>query len=102
MDKQGDEIHVVEEEAAGGSKEGVVRWVLGISLLLAIVLLSLIWIVPALTQGDVEEEMTVSGKMEAASPDEGDGTDSIVSQDADEMETADEGSGTPGFEPVEN
>ena len=42
-----EEFHCSEEQASGGSKENVVRWVLGISLLLAIVAMSLAWIVPA-------------------------------------------------------
>lgn len=71
-------VHIDEEDASGGSKEGVVRWVLGVGLLLAIVLLSLIWIIPALTQGDAEEEATVSGTMEATSESEGDSTDGVI------------------------
>jgi hypothetical protein len=43
-----DEPHYSEERASGGSKEGVVRWVLGISLLLALVAMSLAWIIPSL------------------------------------------------------
>jgi hypothetical protein len=43
MDRQGDEIHLTQEEASGGSKHGVVRYVLLISLVLAIVLLTAIW-----------------------------------------------------------
>lgn len=53
------EIHIDDEEASGGSKEGVVRWVLLISLLAAIIILSIIWMTGALTQGDTEEEATV-------------------------------------------
>lgn len=49
MEKHGDEIHVNDTEASGGSKEGVVRWMLAIGLVLAIVLLSVIWITGALT-----------------------------------------------------
>ena len=41
MHKQGEEIHVTDTEASGGSKEGVVRWVLAGGLLLAILLLSI-------------------------------------------------------------
>ncbi|RIV85724.1 hypothetical protein [Aurantiacibacter zhengii] len=53
------EIHIDDEKASGGSKEGVVRWVLLISLLAAIIILSVIWMTGALTQGDTEEEATV-------------------------------------------
>ena len=34
------EVHIDEQDASGGSKEGVVRWVLLISLLAAILILS--------------------------------------------------------------
>ena len=77
MHKEGDEVHVSETEASGGSKEGVVRWVLAGGLLLAIILMSIVWIVPAMMQGDVEEEATVSGEI-SSMEEEGDSTDSIV------------------------
>ncbi|GAB5349835.1 hypothetical protein [Alteriqipengyuania sp. 357] len=73
-------IHIDEQNVSGGSKEGVVRWILGIGLVLAVVALSLIWIVPALMQGDAEEEATVSGTMEATSPEEGSDTDGVVTE----------------------
>ncbi|MEE9432911.1 MAG: hypothetical protein V3V15_01565 [Sphingorhabdus sp.] len=38
-----------EEEASGGVKEHGVRYVLAASLLLAIVALSLMWIIPAIS-----------------------------------------------------
>jgi hypothetical protein len=50
MHKDGEEIHVDDTEASGGSKPGVMRWVLGISLLLAVVAMSAVWIIPALTR----------------------------------------------------
>lgn len=54
------EVHIDEQDAAGGSKEGVVRWVLLISLLSAILILSTIWIIGAVTQDDSEEEATIT------------------------------------------
>lgn len=42
------ERHYSEEEASGASKENVVRWVLGVSLLLVVVAMSAVWIIPAL------------------------------------------------------
>lgn len=77
MHKDGDEIHVTDTEASGGSKEGVVRWVLIIGTLLAVVILSLIWMGGAMTQGDVEEEATVSGEVRSME-EKADDTDSIV------------------------
>jgi len=72
------ETHISEQDVTGGSKEGVVRWILGVGLVLAVVALSLIWIIPALTQGDAEEEATVAGTMEATSDSEGNDTDGVV------------------------
>lgn len=47
MHKEGEEIHVNEREASGGIQPHIVRYVLGISLVLAIVALSAIWITGA-------------------------------------------------------
>lgn len=58
-DERNREIHIDDEKASGGSKEGVVRWVLLISTLAAIIILSVILMTGALTQGDTEEEATV-------------------------------------------
>ncbi|WP_158258005.1 hypothetical protein [Sphingopyxis lindanitolerans] len=43
-----DHVEVTETEASGGVKEQGVRYVLAISLLAVIVVLSAIWIVPVL------------------------------------------------------
>lgn len=96
MHSEGKETHISETEASGGSKEGVVRWVLAISLLAAIVLLSAIWMFGAATQGDVEEEATVSGAIESATDaNEGNQTDSIIGEEVTEMETPGEEPDTP-------
>ena len=84
MHKEGDEVHVDTEEASGGSKEGVVRWVLLVGLVLAIGLLSAIWIFGAASQGDVESEVTVSGNMDAMEDDND--TDGLVGNRLDEMD----------------
>jgi hypothetical protein len=47
MHKNGDEIDVTEEEASGGVKNHGVRYVLAISLFLAIIVLSLMWMTGA-------------------------------------------------------
>jgi hypothetical protein len=44
MRKEGDEAHFETDEARGATSPNIVRWVLAISLLAAIVLLSAIWI----------------------------------------------------------
>lgn len=50
MERQGDELHVTEEEASGGHQPHVVRYILGISLLLVTGLLSLVWIIGSVTR----------------------------------------------------
>jgi hypothetical protein len=47
MHKDGDNIDVTEEEASGGVKNHGVRYVLAISLFLAIIILSLMWMTGA-------------------------------------------------------
>ncbi len=49
MERNGDQIHVSEAEASGGEKGHLVRWVLGVSLVLAVGLLSVVWIVGAIS-----------------------------------------------------
>ena len=57
MERQGDEVHVDTNEARGGSESNVVRYVLIISVILAVVLLSIIWMTGALTQSGGEEQI---------------------------------------------
>lgn len=47
MHKEGEEIHVNEQEASGGTQPHIVRYVLMFSLVLAIVAMSAIWITGA-------------------------------------------------------
>ena len=56
MHREGEEVHVSEEEVTGARKEGVVRWVLIIGTLLAIGALSIIWITGAGTRTDPDAE----------------------------------------------
>ncbi len=53
MERQGDEIHITTDEARGGSTPHIVRYVLGISLFLAIAGLSAVWITGALNTPEV-------------------------------------------------
>jgi hypothetical protein len=48
MQKDGDKIDVTEEEASGGVKNQGVRYVLAVSLFLAIIVLSAMWMTGAL------------------------------------------------------
>ena len=84
MERKGDEVHVETDEARGASSPNIVRWVLLVSLFAAIALLSIIWITGAATQGDVEEEATVSGIIRSQNDEESD-TDSIVDDRFDEI-----------------
>lgn len=59
------QTRIDETDAKGGSNEGVVRWVLGISLGLAILALTLVWVTGALTQGSVESQQNVARKEQA-------------------------------------
>jgi len=49
MRMEGEEIHVSEEEASGGTQPHIVRYVLAASLLLAVLAMSAIWITGAAT-----------------------------------------------------
>ncbi|MXO85945.1 hypothetical protein GRI38_07850 [Altererythrobacter aurantiacus] len=99
MRQDGDETHVSDVEASGGSKEGVVRWVLIIGTLVTIVLLSAVWIIGASTQGDIEEEATVSGVISSQEEDEA--TDSIILETDDRPGADDTATDNPIAEPVE-
>lgn len=66
MEQRGEEVHVSETEASGGSKEGVVRWVLIVGMLLAAGLLTLVWTSGALIQDDgADSETSVDGRISA-------------------------------------
>jgi hypothetical protein len=75
-----------ETDAKAGSNEGVVRWVLLISLALAIIAMTVIWVTGALTQDPVESQMNVERRIEAqqdqAAPDNS-SIDGITSDDPD-------------------
>lgn len=49
MERRGDEVHISTDEARSGNERGIVRYVLAISLALAIIALSVIWITGALS-----------------------------------------------------
>ncbi len=62
MERQGDEVHIETNEARGGSTPHIVRYVLAISLLLAVGALSLIWILGAAGTAQPEHNGPVSGQ----------------------------------------
>ena len=41
-------IHIEDDDARGAATPGILRYVLAISLLLAVIAMSLVWIIPAL------------------------------------------------------
>lgn len=45
-------IHIEDDEATGAVKTGHMRWVLGVSLVLAVIAMSIVWIIPAAMQSD--------------------------------------------------
>lgn len=98
MQREGDEVHVETDDARGGESTGVMRWVLGISLLAAIILLSGIWMFGAWTQDDAESEITAAGKVMAEDDDANadTGTDSIVGTNPDAMDAIDAEELPPG------
>jgi len=67
MERIGEEVHIETDEARGASTPHIVRYVLIISLLLAILVMSVIWISGALSlrpaQGDpvTAEEHALGG-----------------------------------------
>ena len=79
MHTEGEELHAEGDEARAGSTPNIVRWVLAISLLAAILLLSAIWIFGAATTDEEDRVATATDRLENA--DEGDTTDSIVSSE---------------------
>ena len=88
METDGNEVHAETDAARAGATPHIVRWILLISLFAAIVLLSIIWITGAATQSDEESEVSVDS-MAGDGPSEG--TDSIVGENADEIDAAEPG-----------
>lgn len=90
MALEGDEVHVETDEARGGSTPHIVRWVLGISLVAAIVLLSAVWMFGALSEREVGREIdsrSIARDGDAAASEPSD-TDGIVLEGTDEIADA--------------
>jgi hypothetical protein len=62
MERHGEEVEVTTNEARGGETPHIVRYVLVISLVLAIAALSLIWILGAAGSDQPESNGPVSGQ----------------------------------------
>lgn len=65
MERQGEEVHVSTTEARSGSTPHIVRYVLGFSLILAILALSAIWIIGAV---NTDKQPDTSGTPAQESP----------------------------------
>ena len=87
--RRNEEVHVETTEASGGSREGVVRWVLIIGTLLAVVLLGSVFLFGAGSQTEAESEISVSNDIANAEDDSSD-TDGVLIDDADTIESADD------------
>ena len=85
-----------ETDAKGGSNEGVVRWVLLISLGAAIIALTFIWVTGALTQDDVESQGTTTGRIEAQSEAQPEASEDLAEQADLVAPGTDERTQTPG------
>jgi len=77
-----DQIHVDADEARGGSTPHRIRWILAISLIGAIVLLSVVWMIGAASQTDEEDEASVSNMIQEDQ--EGSDTDGVLIDGFDE------------------
>lgn len=71
MIKHGEETEMNTEEASGGQKRGIVRYVLFVSLGLAIIALSIIWITGAAIGPDKPTPSPVESVSEPTVPPEG-------------------------------
>lgn len=109
METDRNELHVETDAARGGSTPHIVRWILAISLLAAIVLLSIIWITGAASQREGEGNAEVRARVLQEYGARGgvlpsrDGTDSVAGENADRIEAAEPGDTDTGAPPrVEN
>lgn len=80
------QTRIDETDAKAGSTTGHVRWVLLISVSLAIVALTLIWVTGALSQNDVESQGTATARDAAVAEQQGDGSQSSIDGVADPAE----------------
>ncbi|QGN53762.1 hypothetical protein [Novosphingobium sp. Gsoil 351] len=62
MERQGDEVHIETDEARGASTPHIVRYVLIISLLLAVGALSVIWMTGAASVDQPAQNGPISGQ----------------------------------------
>ncbi len=66
MQQQGNETHLETDEARGGTTKHGVRWVLAISLLAAIVLLTFTWITGTTVNDEEKGSSAISAEQSAS------------------------------------
>jgi hypothetical protein len=92
MPTTGDEVHVDADRARAASTPNVVRWVLIISLVAAIVLLTAIWVIGAWSSD--QDNQTVDAQIRAA--EDNGRNDSIVGDEANRPDASAAATGQAG------
>ena len=100
MEDRDGEFHMETDEARGASTEGVVRWVLAIGLLLAIIGMSLAWVIPAINRDGKTKHVSVSGQINAQKSDASGPEGGVVPDKASELPNATSTNGTEGGVPT--
>jgi hypothetical protein len=105
MDQRGDEVHTSSTEATGASREGVVRWVLIIGLLLVVVLFAVIVMIGTGSQDNgADSQADVSNRIqEAQATEDARGEPTMPAMESSTSPTADasaSASATPGDAPA--
>lgn len=81
-------IVIDDVDAKAGTRDGKVRWVLVISLSLAVIALTIIWMTGALSQDPVESQMNVERRIQAEQSQAEGNSGSIDSVTVDSAPTA--------------
>jgi hypothetical protein len=102
MENRDGEIHIDTDEARGGSTSNTVRWVLGIGLLLALIGMSLAWIIPAMSRGGETQNVNYTREVTSEARSDGSDTDSIVDEGFDEIDAPAETPTEGGVPTVDN
>ncbi|HSQ96678.1 MAG TPA: hypothetical protein VLM18_11360 [Croceibacterium sp.] len=91
MPTRADEVDTEADEVRAGSTPHIVRWVLAISLLAAIVLLTAIWVIGAGSSD--QNNQSVNAEIHAAQANASDSNNAVASDHADQSNAATPGEG---------
>lgn len=91
-----EEVRIRDIEATGASKEGVGRWVLIFGTALVILLLGAVALFGGLSQDTVEEEATVSGRIDSVEQGTGANNDGVLLGEGGSARDIDEDAGNVG------